>query len=317
QPVPVRSAPVEIAGVLRYLDDAEMLAVRGKDPDPVRPGHPDVAALVALHSVDVLCLRGVTDALREQTAVRDGAVVCDVEHADVRVISVVDVEQRLVGREAESVRLSEVVDEQRQLAAARRDPVHALEVKLLFPLDPETRHASVRRVAEVDRPARVHDHVVRAVELLALVVAGDHLAASPAPIWIHARDGARRVLADDQAAVGVERDAVALVARLRHLARAALLLPAPARVAGHVAAEEVPARRVPDRPLRECESGPDLLDFGRRVDQVVELLRLGLDTHTRLLSLVTECVPNLPRVPPSKPAPPTPSSFHLDAPRRR
>src|SRR5262249_31490766 len=109
--------------------------------------------------------------------------------------------------------------------------------------------------------------------------------------------------------VGVERHAVALVARLRHLARAALLVPAPARVAGHVAEEEVPARRVPDRPLRECESGPDLLDFGRRVDQVVELLRVGLDTHTRLLSLITECVPNLPRVPPSKPAPPTPSSF--------
>src|SRR5207253_5106749 len=43
-------------------------------------------------------------------------------------------------------------------------------------------------------------------------------------------------------------------------------------------------RRVPDRSFREGEAGADLLDLGVRVDQLVELIGLGLDTHPRLLS---------------------------------
>src|SRR5918912_4400024 len=51
QPVPVRAAPVEVADVLWYLDDAEVLALRADHPHAARPGHVDVAALVALHPV--------------------------------------------------------------------------------------------------------------------------------------------------------------------------------------------------------------------------------------------------------------------------
>src|SRR5262249_14977421 len=123
-----------------------------------------------------------------------------------------------------------------------------------------------------------------------------------------------RVLADDQAAVGVDRHAVALVARLRHLAGAVLLVPTPARVAGHVAEEEVLTRRVPDRPLGEREAGADLLDFGRRVDQVVELLRLGFDTHTPLLSrdVRMRAEPNMP----SRGVPPLDAAEDLAQPRQ-
>ena len=147
-------------------------------------------------------------------------------------VGVVDVEQRLVGREAEPVRLYEVVDEQLQLAAARRDAVDALEVEILLALDAEAGHPAVGRIAEVDRAARVDHDVVRAVQLLALVVGREHLTVAARAVGIHADDRARRVLADDQAALGVERHAVALVARLRHLARRRRARPAAAMSPG-------------------------------------------------------------------------------------
>src|SRR5918994_6589009 len=49
--VPVVAAPGDIARVLRDLHHAEVLAGGGDDPDPAGAGHPDVAALVALHPV--------------------------------------------------------------------------------------------------------------------------------------------------------------------------------------------------------------------------------------------------------------------------
>src|SRR5690349_11531522 len=55
-PLPVGAAPVDVPDTLRDLDDAEVLAVRGEDPDALRAGHPDVAALIALHPVDEAAL---------------------------------------------------------------------------------------------------------------------------------------------------------------------------------------------------------------------------------------------------------------------
>src|SRR4051812_34700926 len=54
QPAPVGAAPVQVADALRNLDDAEMLALGREDPHTFGPGHPDVAALVALHPVHEL-----------------------------------------------------------------------------------------------------------------------------------------------------------------------------------------------------------------------------------------------------------------------
>src|SRR4029079_3843051 len=123
-----------------------------------------------------------------EAAVRDRALSGDVEDADVRVIGVIDVEQRFVRGEAQSVRLPEVVDEQGRVAAPRGGPRDALEVELLFALDAEAGHPPVCRVAEVDRAARVPDHVVRAVQLLALIVAGQYFAPAPGPVRVHPND---------------------------------------------------------------------------------------------------------------------------------
>ena len=187
-----------------------------------------------------------------------------------RLRRVVDVEERFAGREAEAVRLVEVVDEELWVAAARRDPVDALEGELLLTLDAEAGHPPVGRVAEVDRAVGVDDDVVRAVQLLALVVRREHLAAAPRPVGVEPDDAGRGVLAHDQAPVRVERHPVALVARLRDLADAALLVPAPASVAGHVRKEEEAAARVPDRSLGEGEAGAQLLYLDIGIDEVVE-----------------------------------------------
>ena len=193
-------------------------------------------------------------------------------------VGVVDVEQRLVGREAQPVGLVEVVDEQLRVAAARRDAVDALEVEVLLALDAEAGHAPVGRVGEVDRAVALDHDVVGAVELPALVVGGEHLAPAAPAVGVHAHDRARDVLADDEPPVVVDRHPVALVGRVGDLGDPRVRVPAPAHVAGHVA-EEQEAVGVPDRPLGEGEAGPDLLDLGALVDQLAEGVRFDLDSH--------------------------------------
>ncbi len=203
-------------------------------PDAVGAGDVDVAALVELHPVDEAALRqvAVADVLGEHAPVRERVVRPRVEDADVRPRRVVDVELRLVHCEAEPVRLGEVADEQLELAAAGGQPVDALEVELLLPLEAEAGHAAVGRVGEDDRPVACDDHVVRAVELLALPVRGERLARAVGPL---ADDRARDVFAHDQVAVVVERHPVAFVARVAQHRDALGGVPAAALVAGHIA----------------------------------------------------------------------------------
>src|SRR6266851_7867732 len=278
---PVVVAPVDVADALRHLDRAEMLAVRREDPDAVGAGDVDVALLVELHPVDEAALRqvAVPDVLGEHAAVGKRVVRADVEHADVRARRVVDVEQRLVGREAKPVRLLEIVDEQLDVAATGGEPVDALEVEILLALEPEARHAPVRRVGEDDRAVPRDEHIVRAVQILALPVRGERLAGA---IRLLPHDGARDVLADDQVAVVVERHAVALVARVAQHRNALGRVPAAALVARHVAEMERPVGH-PDRAFGEGEPGRDLLDLGVLVDELAQLLGMQGDGHPLLL----------------------------------
>src|SRR5215210_484787 len=129
QRLPVVVAPVHVADGLGDLDRPEVLPLGREDHDASGAGDVDIAVLVELHAVDEVALleaRGA-DVLGEHAPVRKLMVVADVEDADVRPVGVVDVEQRLVRREAEPVRLHEVLDEELQLAAVRRNPVDALE----------------------------------------------------------------------------------------------------------------------------------------------------------------------------------------------
>src|SRR6476659_8924923 len=275
QGVPVGTAPGEVAGVLRDLDHAEVLALGADHPDAAGAGDPDVAFLVALHPVrDALLDHAGADALEEHPPVRERAVGVDVVDLDPRLRRFVDVEQRLVGREAEPVRLLVLVllDDQLRVAAAWRDAEDALPAEHSLALEPEDGHAPVPGVGEPERPVGLHADVVRAVQLLALVVRGQHLAAGALAVRVHADERAGRVLANDQPAVRVEGHPVALVTRARDDLDATLLVPAPPGVGGHVGEEQELPLRVPDRPLREGEAGAELLDLDVLVDEPPELV---------------------------------------------
>src|SRR5262249_31100119 len=170
----------------------------------------------------------------------------------------------------------------------------ALPPELAFAFDAEDRHAPVPRVREPDRPVGLDAHIVRAVQLLALVVRRKDLAARVLAVGGHAHERARRVLADDQPAVGVERHPVALVARAEHLLDATGLVPAPPRVAGHVREEQELLLRVPDRPLGEGEAGAEPLHLDVLVDEARELVRPHVNAHALLPSLASKDGPNLP-----------------------
>jgi hypothetical protein len=199
---------------------------------------------------------------------------------------VVDVHERLVGREAESVRHVELVlrdgEVELVLTASRRDPEDALPAELPLALDPEAGKPAVPRVGEVDRAVRADADVVRAVQVLALEVEGERLPDAVGPL---AHERARDVLADEQVVVGVERHAVALEGRpadLRHLTVERHLAP---NVARHVGEVENLVPGVPDRPLREGEAGGELLDRRAFLDELVHRVRLRVDTrHGVLLS---------------------------------
>ena len=277
---PVVAAPRQVAGVLRDVDHAEVLGFGRDDPDAARSRHPDVAALVALHPVrDPLLDHAGADSLEEHAAVRERAVGVHVVHLDVRPRRVVDVDERLVRREADAVRHLELVLVDHELdvvrAAAGRDPEDALPAQLALALDAEPGKAPVPRVGEVDRPVGAHADVVGAVQVLALVVVGEQLARAVLPL---APERARDVLADEQVAVRVERHPVALEARPHHLFDTLAGRVLPPDVARHVGEEEVPVR-MPDRPFGERKARCDLLDLRVLVDELAQLLGMHCDRH--------------------------------------
>src|SRR5690606_3374975 len=102
--------------------------------------------LVALHSVRHAGTRRILDAGGEEPALGQRAVGADVEDADVGLLGVVDIEQFLVGREAEAVWLAEEIaaGDQLRLARgrARRNAEHALPAEFARSLDAEAWHAA-------------------------------------------------------------------------------------------------------------------------------------------------------------------------------
>ena len=245
--------------MLRHPDHAEVLAVRRENPEAARAGDVDVALLVALHAVDHAVLQhAVADVLGEHATVGERAVLGHVEHPDVAARGVVDVEDALVRREAEPVRLVEVVGLAVEFAVGR-DAENPLEAQLPLALQAEDRHAAVPRVGEVDRAVGLHHHVIGAVQLLAVVVRGQHLALAGRRL---AGQCAGHMLADIEIEVGIQRHAVALVVGVAHVARAVHRAPAPTCILRDIAEVETLLAGVPDRPLGKREARANLVDGG-------------------------------------------------------
>ena len=127
----------------------------------------------------------------------------------------------------------------------------------------------------------MHADIVRAVELLIFEMRGDHLAPSVGPLADQRRGG---VLADDEIELGVVGHAVAFVRRTLDLDDAALGIPSPPHIAGHVREQQIVMDRMPDRPLREVETGADLADRRVGVDQGFEFRAQRDMRHRSVLS---------------------------------
>src|SRR6266850_770976 len=85
QVAPIVAAPVEVADVLRDLDDAQQLCVRTDHPDAAGTRDVDVAVLVALHPVrDSFLDHARADVLEEHPSVPDRPVWLPIEDADMR-----------------------------------------------------------------------------------------------------------------------------------------------------------------------------------------------------------------------------------------
>ncbi|MGY2934830.1 putative ferredoxin-like protein [Bradyrhizobium sp. GM6.1] len=228
----IRPAPGKVGDEFGQAELAEQLAPRRIDPDPAGCRNPDVAVLVALHAVGQAGLELGADTAREHTRTRQRAVAVDVEYTDECLYGVVDIEQFLVGREAQPIRLVEQIAIHDQLRlGAGHDAIDALETELPRPLDAIDRHAAIPGVREIDRAGGVHADVVGAVELLSPKVRGQHLAPPVRPLADQRRC---RVLANDQIKFGVIGHAVAFVRRAFDLGNAVPRIPAPAHVARHV-----------------------------------------------------------------------------------
>src|SRR5262249_2394981 len=139
----------------------------------------------------------------------------------------------------------------------------------------------VGRIAEVDVAARPAHDVVGAVQLLAVVVGRE---GSDAPVGFGARHLARRVLAGEEAARSIPREAVGLVARLAEGADPVARGPPAEMVARHVAPQKVVLPRVPERSLGEQTTCRDPLELDAGPDHAGEARVADRDAHLAIRS---------------------------------
>lgn len=189
----------------------EVSPVRSERDDLTTP-QPAPAVDVALH----VCLHAVEHAgllrghLYENLAPAQPAVALHLEDADVRAGGIVNVEQRLVGREGQAVGAVEVVHHQLQRAIFRPETVDSLERQFLGL--PRAQQA-IRGIGKADATVGTPDHhVVGAVEALALVGIGQ---GGPVAAGLQAADAPAPLLAGDQPAFEVEGQTVGAAGNLR------------------------------------------------------------------------------------------------------
>src|SRR5260221_783526 len=201
-----------VAGGLARGEGAQVLALLVEYVYAAGAGGEEMALGVDLHAVGQPLAFGADPArgVEADAPVRDRAVRLDVVgHPDRALrVRVGDVQRLVIGRERDPVGPGEFLRQQAQLAVLA-DTVDALEVELFFRVLHLARE-TVGRIGEVERAVRVVDEVVRAVEPLALVAVGDRyvLRLGLGERRVHARDLPVAVLAEHQASLRIEGEAI-------------------------------------------------------------------------------------------------------------
>ena len=191
----------------------------------------------------------------EDLAALEGVVVPHAEAADVveGLVRIGNVEELLVGREAEAVRAREVGRHDDRLLGAGVEPEDVVR-RLLAPF----RVDAIGGIGEPERPVGLDDRVVRGVQALARVGARER---RDGCVLAGARDGAAPVLARDEPSLEVDGVPVRVVRGLAPLREAVRLGPPVDGVGGDVAEEQIPLRH-PCGPLGEPEALGDPDDGG-------------------------------------------------------
>jgi hypothetical protein len=181
-----------------------------------------------------------------------------------------DIEDMLVGREAEAVRLGEVVDDHVELSRSRVEAIDVAAVLLRLGLVAFiVGKDAVGRVGEPDRAVGFDDDVVGRVQPPALVTVDDR---RDRAVRLGPQNRAGPVRTGDQPALAVAGVAVDVVRRLAEDADAEVGHPAQQAVVRDVAPDQEAAVGEPDRPLAPAALVVDQLEIGDRDGKVVELL---------------------------------------------
>ena len=164
-----------------------------------------------------------------------------------------DVEDLLVGREAQPVGAEHALGDDGRLAGLGVDAVDVgvdLGLGLVaLVVGEDAEHG----IGEPDRAVRLHDHVVGRVEPLAVEAVDQH---GDGAVVLGADDAPAAVLAGDEAALAVAGVAVGEVGGLAVDAdRARLLLPLQDAVVGDVAPQQIAPVAEIDRPLGPAAAG--------------------------------------------------------------
>src|SRR5262245_26699125 len=258
-------APGEVGRVFGREDDTETRSLGVEDVDPARAATVDVARGIDLHAVGGACAFAYR--LCPDAASRQRAVALHVEDSNVLPGGVVDEQAPSIEREAQTVGPVEIVHEKDRALRVDARAVHALERELLLARDTVELGSAIRRITEIDSAVRRADDVVRAVELLALVVSGKRDAAA---VGFCASDLARRVLAGQEAPLPIPGEAVRHAARLAIRGDAVAGRPAAKVIARHVAPEQVLLPWMPQRALGEEAARRDALEVNAGPDDLFE-----------------------------------------------
>src|SRR5215470_7875227 len=275
QVVAFGAAEGEVGDHLRKVQLAEQGAVRVEAVDPIVGGGPDPAGVVEPDAVE-----GSRVAGGEYPPTGQHAVAGHVEEPDVLLASVDDVELAFVGREGEPVGAQESIGGDVDFAGLRRDAVDVAGTDLAgCPVPLVVAIDAVAGIGEPDRAVGPLHDVVRAVEALAVIVAGQH---GDRAIGLGAGNLPIPLLAADQASLPVHGVTVGVPGRRPEFPDHASELVEPQdAVVGDVAEDEIAAGREVGRTLGPPAAGEQSLRPGVAValpEPLVQHLQLGPDS---------------------------------------